>query len=85
MNIKDLAKMPKRKVTVSEILRLDGINDVINYLEERKADIGTLIIGIQWEGGGSGTWLTNRATRPEVAWLLDQIKYQLLQEAMEED
>ncbi len=37
--ITNFAKLPKRKVTVDELLECDDINDVITDLHEKKNDI----------------------------------------------
>ena len=83
MNIKDLAKMPKRKVTVDDLLHLDGVNEVLSYLQEHKHEISTMVLWVQWLDGGRGQWVTNRVRSKDILWLLEQVKYQLLQEAME--
>lgn len=85
MAIKDLGKMPKRKVTVADILHLDGINEVLAYLQEHKHEISTMVLWVQWRDGDRGQWMTSKASTKDVLWLIEQIKYQLLQEAMEVD
>jgi len=85
MNIKDLGKMPKRTVTVADILHLDDINKVLAYLQEHKHEISTMVLWVQWREGGHGQWLTSKASAKDILWLLEEIKYQLLREAMEGD
>lgn len=85
MKVKDLGKIPKRKVTVADLLHLNGINEVLAYLQDHKHEISTMILWVQWQNGGHGEWLTSKASSKDLVWLLEQIKYQLLHEAMEEE
>ena len=85
MHVKDLAKMPKRKVTVDDLLHLDGINEVLSYLQDKKHEISNMVLWVQWRDGDHGQWVTSWATSKEILWLLEQIKYRLLQKAMEVD
>ena len=85
MKVRDLGKMPKRKVTVADILHLNGINGVLAYLQEHKHEVETMVLWVQWQDGSQGQWLTGRSSSKDLLWLIEQIKYQLLQEAMEEE
>jgi len=82
MNIRTLRKLPKRKVTVGDLLRLDDIQSILQYVDRRKEDITCLVVGVQWSDG-SATWMADKATTKDIIWLLEQIKHQLLEETVD--
>ena len=66
-------KLPKRKITIDEILGADDINAVVNYIQEKKPEILHLVCLIRTRDGvidaksnGISTW--------EVVTLLEMTK-----------
>ena len=51
MKIKNLRKLPKRKVTVSELLRKDDVSEVIDNLVSTSYDIDEIIVITTGEDG----------------------------------
>ena len=43
-NLKNLSKLPKRKVTIDNLLQTDTINHVIDILQQAKSDIESLVV-----------------------------------------
>ena len=69
MAIKDLGKLPKRRVSVDEVLGLDNMNDLRAWLEEMKSDAfdAVLIIGLE---DGNLTWRTTGMPLSRLIYLL---------------
>jgi len=43
MKIKKLSKLPKRNITIDNLLEADDINDVIEFIQEHKLEISHLV------------------------------------------
>lgn len=78
------ARLPAGKVTVRDLLTLDGINDVVRELEAEKDKVGVAIVAVQYKDGG-GRWFSNRAKPKDIIWLLEMIRFQVIDEALDED
>ncbi len=87
MKIKSLSKLPKRKVTISEILGRDEIVKILDEMSECSADIEELIIiyttknkdNINCEN--TVNWGTSTMKMSRIIYCLESMKYSLLAEA----
>jgi len=75
--IKSISKLPRRKVTVDELLDLDNKNEVIAYLDENKDKIYNLCCIIEWKDGNIET-RSSQISIIDAVWLLDVSKQTLI-------
>lgn len=73
-------KLPKG-ISVRDLLTLDGINDVVRELEAEKDNVSVAIVAVQYKDGG-GRWFSNRAKPKDIIWLLEMIRFQVIDEAL---
>lgn len=81
--IRNLSKLPKRKVTVDELLELDNINDLLTHINNVKADISELVI--IYTTGTNILWNTAGTTASRLIYLLEHTKLLALNKDSEED
>lgn len=74
MAIKKLDKLPKRKVTVDELLGLDNINKLISDLDKRKASIEEIIV-IYTDSDNNIIWKALGLDFSRMLSLFEQVKY----------
>lgn len=77
-NIKRLDKLPKRKVTVSQLLETEEINSTLNDFYECAQEADEFI-GICCKDNRIN-WTYNASLSRQL-WLLERVKYCILQEA----
>ena len=77
--IRNLSKLPKRKVTVDELLGYDNIIGMASELIEEADNIEELIIIKTLKNTDIITYETNGLMRSKILWLLESIKQLLLE------
>ena len=76
--VRRLDKLPKRKVTIEEILDREEITDTFEDAISDKDAIGDLLI--IWSDGKSITWRTNDLSIGRIIYLMELIKNRILSE-----
>lgn len=77
--IKKLSKLPRRKLTVKEILAADGLEAIIQGLQDQKDQIEDCIVIFTLQDS-TYKFRTTGITYERVNWLLDNLKLYLLRE-----
>ncbi len=75
MSVKRLDKLPKRKVTVDEILGRDEISDIISDMKEYEAEIEDIVV--IWSDGKNIQWHSN-VCLSRLLLLLEQVSVLIL-------
>jgi hypothetical protein len=78
MKIKRLDKLPKRKVTIDELLELSDIQDILNDISEAKSDIEEIVV--IYTSGKNVHWIANGLLLSRILWLIETVKQGLLTE-----
>ena len=76
--IRRLDKLPKRKVTIEELLDREETTDAFEDALAVKDDIGDLLI--IWSDDGHITWRTNGLKISRTIYLMELIKNRMLSE-----
>ena len=80
MKVRRLDKMPKRKVTVDDLLGLDTVKGIIGDLDADKADIDELVVIYSKRNGKNFTFMINGLPESRVVYMCEMVKYTLLKE-----
>ncbi len=83
MAIKNLSKLPKRKVTVDELLFTDDVRDLLRELFEKRNEIDQIVVAYTDKGNVVHTFYQGTVER--VLWAMEFTKQTIIQEAMEGD
>jgi ribosomal protein L2 len=84
MRIKRLDKLPKRKVTITDLLNLDDIQTVINDLEADKDRIAEVITIWANRDEDMFHFATNGLRESRIIYALESVKNAILNSAGEE-
>ena len=79
MSVKRLDKLPKRKVTVDELIYRSDIIDVISDLYERRETIKDELLAM-WNDEDGFLHYTYTGTKSRLLWLLEKVKLEILGE-----
>lgn len=78
MKVKNLTKLPRRKVTIDDILGLDTIKDMASDIVERAAETDALIVVRTFKHTNTTQWDTNGVVKGELIVLCSQIIHRTL-------
>lgn len=76
--IKKVNKLPKRNITIDDLLQFDDVNAVLDYLVERKTEIEDICCVVQLANGSLEVKATNMSLATAVA-MLEMAKALLIQ------
>lgn len=76
--IRKLDKLPKRKVTVDDLLGLDDVNDVIQGIIENRFDIDEVVVIYTLKKEDGFHWHTNGMYNSRLIYMFESIKQDLL-------
>jgi len=76
MKVRRLDKLPKRCVTVDDLLERDGVNECLSFLDEAKNDIYDLLY--IYSDGENLLWGSNGLTVGRLVSMLEAIKFSIL-------
>ncbi len=75
--LKRLDKLPKRKVTVDELLDLDDLNQLVSRLIEMKTELLNVIVCYEKTDGSVG-YLSSRVNKGTAIYILEQAKLDIM-------
>ena len=76
MSIKNLSKLPKRRVTIDELLGFDDVVEIAERLYSERQEISeAIVITVK---GGAIYWETNAMPKSRQLYLLEIAKKELL-------
>jgi hypothetical protein len=78
MKIRRLDKLPKRKVTIEELLDLIDTHDAVDILLSEKDTLDELLVIYTKEH--EINWVTNGMTSSRMLWIIETVKTALLNE-----
>ncbi len=78
MRVRNLNKLPKRKVTVDDLLGFDTIVDIAGDLVDDKENIEELVVIFTHRGENSVSWYGNGLSKSRISWLMDCVKCGLM-------
>jgi len=76
--VRRLEKLPKRKVTIDDLLELDTIRGILAELDTEKADIDELVVVYSKRDSSHFSLITNGLPESRLIYMLEAIKYTLL-------
>ena len=80
MSIKNLSKLPKRKVTIDELLSLDTIVDIAGDIIDDKNDIEELLVIYTHWDDDSVFYSVNGVSKSRMSWLMECVKHGLMKD-----
>jgi len=78
--IRDLGKMPKRKIKIDEILGYDDIVGILDNLQERIDDIKDIMVIYSTKSDNQVNWQTNGINVSRSVYLCELVKHCILEE-----
>ena len=78
MKVRKLDKMPKRKVTVDDLLEVDNIKRIIGDIDAIKNDLDELLVIYSERNARSFTWITSGLKDSRIIYMCEAVKYSLL-------
>ncbi len=85
MKVRRLDKMPKRKVTIDDLLVLDTVKEIIGDLDADKSDIEELVVIFSKRNDKNFTFMINGLPESRVVYMCEMVKYTLLQGKTKEE
>ncbi len=79
MKVRRLDKLPKRKVTVDDLLGLDTIKNIISDLDAGKSNIDELLVIYSERDGTAFTYMVNGQAPSRIVYMLECIKRDVLE------
>ena len=76
-NVRKLDKLPKRKVTVDDLLELDDVNDVIQNIIANRFDIEELAVVYTLKNESGFHWHTNGMYDSRIMYMFESVKMDL--------
>jgi len=83
MTVKRLDKLPKRKLTVDDLLISDDVNGNLELVNSRKHNISDILI--VWSEHDGQTYHSFNGKRERLLWMLELVKPHILGFCSEED
>ncbi len=80
MRVKNLSKLPKRKVTVDDLLGFDTVVDIAGDLVDDKENIEELLVIYTHRNEDSVYWFGNGLSKSRKVWLMECVKHGLMDE-----
>ena len=74
MKIKNLGKIPKRVVTMDELLKTEDISSMLAAVNDAKPEINALVVAWQEKGGQCNWILSDGVKYADIFLLLELIK-----------
>ena len=78
-----LEKLPKRKVTVDELIRTDDFTDFLKNIHEHRSEVDQVVVIYTDDGAIPHFWW--HGTKERLLWILEQAKFKLLNGDFDEE
>lgn len=80
MRVKNLSKLPKRKVTVDDLLGFDTIVDIAGDIVDDKENIEELLVIYTHLDDDSVFYSANKVSSSRMVWLMERVKHGIMKD-----